>query len=104
MLSAFMHWYSSVTLDDRIRVHELYTIDHHTFPMSGVSVVQPRMADGHVIPSRPCSESNCRRCSTGSGGYKFLWYDMRWVDSYNQLRREGSAALPLPWVRERLSP
>ena len=75
MLNAFIHWYSSAVLEDRIRVHELYTIDHSTFPMSGMSVVQPCMADGHVIPSRPCTESNCRRCSTGSGGYKFLWYD-----------------------------
>ena len=96
MLGAFTHWYGSATSEDRMRVQDLYTVEHYFFNTSGFPYIRPQMGDGHVMPRRPCSDSNCHRCIAGTGGYKFRWYDKRWADTYNRSRRKGSVDLPLP--------
>jgi hypothetical protein len=96
MLGAFTHWYGKASPVDRDQTRMLYLVEHSMDPLHGFHGIESRFGDGHVIPSVPCSEPGCVRCTTGRGGYKFRWFDERWADAYNRSRRAGSTALPLP--------
>ena len=93
MLGAFTHWYGKASPVDRDETRWLYLVEHSMDPLHGFLGIESRFEDGHVIPSVPCSEPGCVRCTTGRGGYKFRWFDERWADAYNRSCRAGSAAL-----------
>eukprot|EP00435_Cladocopium_sp_Y103_P064842 s617_g26.t1 len=43
-----------------------------------------------TLPSRSCTDSNCRRCELGSGGYQFRWWHQSWETDYEELCRSGA--------------
>ena len=92
MLWAFLHWLRQASPEEQREVEHLYTIDHATV---GLAVTKPTLPSGGSLRSLPCQAENCRRCLNLQGGYQFRWYDARWVNSYNQMKREGAVTLPL---------
>ena len=87
MLSAYLHWASTDAAEADAVIPHLFTVDHrHLVPADQL----PPRVRGQAIPSRPCTEDGCRRCTNGWGGYQFRWIDPRWLGLYEQARRPGS--------------
>ena len=88
MLSAYLHWtaHADPAQVDEVLPH-LFIVDHRCSLLT--EKLNPRV-HGRAIPSRPCTEDRCRRCTNGFGGYKFRWIDSRWTKQYEAMRRPDS--------------
>ena len=88
MISAYLYWTSLADpAEADALIPHLYTVDHqHLLPGP---LLHPRVR-GQDIPSRPCTEPNCGRCTEGEGGYMFRWIHRGWLGHYEQMRRAGS--------------
>ena len=91
MLGAFLRWVQQAPPEAQQQVEHLYTIEHVGI---GPPVLGLRLPNGGSLRSVPCAAVNCRRCLNLHGGYQFRWYDARWVDLYNGMKREGAVTLP----------
>ena len=92
MLPAFLRYKQHGPAAEAEVLKDLYTIDHAGL---GPPVIKLTLPNGGSLRSLPCNAENCRRCMNLQGGYQFRWYDARWADLYNRMKREGAATLPL---------
>ena len=90
-LSSFLTWIRCyATEDEKQSVLQLYILEHRRAPTpewltaKGVEPQKvPLQVTVHgkaiVLPKKLCSEVNCWRCTSGTGGYQFRWVDPRWT-------------------------
>ena len=48
------------------------------------------MSPAWTLPTRKCTEKECRRCQTRRGGYQFRWWHRTWEADYERLCRPGA--------------
>ena len=70
-------------------LEHLYQVDHYDEVTQILDCVKVTSR-----PTRPCKGIDCRRCSTGHGGWQFRWYDRRWYATYNATAAQGAWRLP----------
>ena len=113
-LSSFLTWFHHyASAEEQEGVSNLYMVMHSRTAgpvVAGCQVVatavNPHLSwpDGteREIPQKKCTEVDCKRCTTGLGGYMFRWVDTRWTPtaamdlslSKEQLGNEMSAPWP----------
>ena len=95
MLGAFLNWIGTAPVEMQREVERLFTKDHAFANIAGARDVRPRLPTGVDLQSFQCETANCDRCASLRGGYQFKWYDSRWVDAYNSMKRDDAVSLPM---------
>ena len=87
MLSAYLGWASTAPGEElQATFPYLWMVDH----LGPDEPLAPPSLRGTIVPQRPCTDLDCRRCTNRWGGYQFRWIDRRWLDQYEGMRRPGS--------------